>query len=44
MPCSQKPEESARILLELTSLSMEEQLGVIKQTEWFTGRPEGIDE
>lgn len=33
---TQKPEESARILLELTSLSMEEQLGVIKQTEWFT--------
>ena len=33
---TQKPEEAARILLELTSLSMEEQLAVIKQTEWFT--------
>lgn len=33
---TQKPEEAARILLELTSLSMDEQLGVIKQTEWFT--------
>ncbi|MDR6586718.1 taurine ABC transporter substrate-binding protein [Herbaspirillum sp. BH-1] len=33
---TQKPEEAARVLLELTSLSMEEQLGVIKQTEWFT--------
>ncbi|MFJ3056967.1 ABC transporter substrate-binding protein [Herbaspirillum sp. NPDC087042] len=31
-----KPEEAARLLLELTSLSMEEQLGVIRQTEWFT--------
>lgn len=33
---TQKPEEAAKILLELTSLSMEEQMGVIKQTEWFT--------
>jgi taurine transport system substrate-binding protein len=33
---TQKPEEAAKILLELTSLSMEEQLGVIRQTEWFT--------
>ncbi|MFL9927621.1 ABC transporter substrate-binding protein [Herbaspirillum lusitanum] len=33
---TQKPEEAAKILMELTSLTMEEQLSTIKQTEWFS--------
>ncbi|WP_034293530.1 ABC transporter substrate-binding protein [Herbaspirillum sp. RV1423] len=33
---TQKPEEAAKILLELSSLSLEEQVAVIKQTEWLT--------
>lgn len=33
---TQKPEEAAKILVELTALSYPEQLTTIKQTEWFS--------
>jgi taurine transport system substrate-binding protein len=32
---TQKPEEAAKMLIELTNLSPEEQLTVIKQTQWY---------
>ncbi|WP_034300366.1 ABC transporter substrate-binding protein [Herbaspirillum sp. RV1423] len=33
---TKKPEEAAKLLMELTSLTYEEQLTTIKQTEWFS--------
>jgi taurine transport system substrate-binding protein len=33
---SGQPEEAAGVLLELTGLSREEQLAVIKQTQWYS--------
>lgn len=32
---TQKPEEAAKILIELTALTQEEQVATIRQTEWF---------
>ena len=33
---SEQPEEAAGVLLELTGLSREDQLAVIKQTQWYS--------
>ena len=33
---TQKPEEAAKVLIELTSLTLPEQLAIVKQTQWYT--------